>query len=110
MVEGVAGLRPWKDRASDFCYKVRALNTLSKLISGMPTERILLSYSSEGHIGIKDLEIELKKIGKAHNNPLSNIGRYRPNQTASNAGSKVKEYLIVMQRYITDTMEEGALV
>jgi len=109
VVEGVCGLRPWKDRASDFCYKARALNTLSKLIGGMPAERILLSYSSEGHVGINDLEIELKKIGQAHNNPLSNIGRYRPNQTASDAGSKVKEYLIVVQRYLAETMEEGAL-
>ena len=29
---GVAGLRPWKDLASDFCYKTRALKTLSRLV------------------------------------------------------------------------------
>lgn len=98
VVEGVAGLRPWKDRASDFCYKVRALKTLSRLIGGLSSERILLSYSSEGHIAIDDLQAELVKIGDSTMYSLGNVGRYRPNKVASGAGSAVKEYLVVVER------------
>lgn len=98
IVEGVAGLRPWKDRASDFCYKSRALNALSHLIEGLNSRRVLLSYSSEGHIEIEDLRDELALFGSLTIHPLGKIGRYRPNQKASSAGSEVTEYLIVIDR------------
>ena len=97
LVEGVAGLRPWRDRASDFCYKSRALSTLTRLIGGLQAERILLSYSSEGHINIKDLKFSLSKLGTSTMYPLGSIGRYRPNRVASAAGSDVKEYLVVVE-------------
>lgn len=108
VVEGVAGLRPWKDRASDFCYKVRALKALTRLINRLPSERILLSYSSEGHIKVAELERELAKMGKADMYPLGNIGRYRPNRVASNAGSEVKEYLVVIEP-VLEQVREAAL-
>ncbi len=98
MVEGVAGLRPWKDRASDFCYKARALSTLSRLVSSLRAKRVLLSYSSEGHIAISDLKHELSKIGASTMHPLGSIGRYRPNRVASDAAIDVKEYLVVVER------------
>lgn len=101
-VEGVAGLRPWKDRASDFCYKTRALATLSRLIDRLRSERILLSYSSEGHVPIKELKTELAKIGFSAMHPLGEIGRYRPNQVASCAGANVKEYLVVVTKQIAE--------
>lgn len=96
-VEGVAGLRPWKDRASDFCYKTRALKTLSRLIKSLKSERILLSYSSEGHICIQDMEAELTKLGESTMHPLGAIGRYRPNKAASNARASVNEFLVVVE-------------
>lgn len=98
VVEGVAGLRPWRDRASDFCYKTRALSTLTRLIDGIEAKRVLLSYSSEGHIAIKDLKSSLSKLGTSTMHPLGSIGRYRPNKVASDAGSDVKEYLVVVSR------------
>lgn len=101
-VEGVAGLRPWKDRASDFCYKTRALATLSSLIDHLHSERILLSYSSEGHVAIKDLKPALARIGASTMHPLGEIGRYRPNQTASDWGSNVSEYLVVVTKELAE--------
>lgn len=95
-VEGVAGLRPWQDKASDFCYKARALNTLTSLIDGLQAERILLSYSSEGHVDMQDLKKALAKIAPATMHPLGKIGRYRPNQTASDNNSIVDEYLVAV--------------
>jgi adenine-specific DNA-methyltransferase len=98
VVEGVAGLRPWQDRASDFCYKVRALKTLTRLVEGLAARRILLSYSSEGHISVPELRGLIERVGTSEMHPLGSIGRYRPNKTASSRGSAVKEYLVVIDR------------
>ncbi|KNH08584.1 ulcer associated adenine specific DNA methyltransferase [Candidatus Burkholderia brachyanthoides] len=46
-VEGVAGLCPWKDRSSVFCYKIKVLNVLVRLIEGFNARRILLPYSKQ---------------------------------------------------------------
>lgn len=97
-VEGVAGLRPWRDKASDFCYKSRALKTLSRLIEGLRSRRVLLSYSSEGHIAMDELQSELANIGRVSMHALGNVGRYRPNKVASSAGVEVTEYLVVVDR------------
>lgn len=97
-VRGVAGLRPWKDRASDFCYKTRALKTLSRLVDSLKSQKVLLSYSSEGHICMQDLKAELSKIGKSTMYPLGSIGRYRPNKVASSTASDVNEFLVVVER------------
>lgn len=96
-VEGVAGLRPWKDRASDFCYKTRALKTLSRLVQSLKSEKVLLSYSSEGHIPMQDMKAELSKIGESVMYPLGTIGRYRPNKVASQTASEVSEFLVVVR-------------
>lgn len=98
MVEGVAGLRPWRDKASDFCYKVRALNALSNLINNLNAKRILLSYSAEGHVPIDELHNNLEQIGKVETHALTDIGRYRPNKVASATNSSVSEYLIVIDK------------
>jgi adenine-specific DNA-methyltransferase len=97
-IEGVSGLRPWKDRASDFCYKTKALGTLTRLISILNVHRILLSYSSEGHIEIEDLIEGISRIGICTIHPLGIIGRYRPNKVASSGGTDVREYLAVIAR------------
>ena len=97
-VEGVAGLRPWKSLASDFCYKTRALQTLSRLVHGLHAQKVLLSYSSEGHIGMLDIKAELSKIGMFTMHPLGAIGRYRPNKVASSTASDVNEFLVAVER------------
>ncbi|MBA5705963.1 DNA methyltransferase [Pseudomonas fulva] len=97
-VEGVAGLRPWKNLASDFCYKTRALQALSRLVQGLKAQKVLLSYSSEGHICMDDIKSELSKIGESTMHPLGAIGRYRPNKVASSAASDVSEFLVVVER------------
>ncbi len=93
-VDGVSGLRPWKDKLSSFCYKVRALDALERLISNIHAHRIILSYSSEGHMRVEDVQKLFSKYGKVRTNEVSSIGRYRPNQTASARAATVVEYLI----------------
>lgn len=93
-VGGVTGLRPWQAKASEYCYKSRALNALVQLLDGVAAHRILLSYSSEGHVALGDLTSRLESLGDVTVKQLGEFGRYRPNQKASSAGSSVNEYVI----------------
>lgn len=94
-VEGVAGLRPWEHNASVFCYKLKAQKALVKLISQLTADKVILSYSDDGHVNIDSLEAELKQTGSVEVINLQSIGSYRPNQTAGLRKSQVDEYLIV---------------
>lgn len=97
-VLGITGLRPWKDKLSPFCYKTRALAALEKLITGLRAHRIILSYSSEGHMKLNQMEELFGCYGEVRTHSIPSIGRYRPNQKASAAGSEVVEYLIELVR------------
>tara|TARA_R110002033_G_scaffold84993_1_gene135426 strand:+ start:752 stop:1795 length:1044 start_codon:yes stop_codon:yes gene_type:complete len=93
-VEGVCGLRPWKHKASVFCYKRKALNALVELITKFNSKNVMLSYSCEGHVALDELVSELENTGSVELIPLASIGRYRPNKTASSNGDSVTEYLV----------------
>lgn len=93
-VEGTSGLRPWKDKASVFCYKKKALNALLQLILKQKARRIVLSYSDDGHVNLYDLVNELRRTGEVEIIEFKTIGRYTPNKTALNNKAVVKEYLI----------------
>jgi adenine-specific DNA-methyltransferase len=106
-VEGVSGLRPWKDRSSDFCYKRRALSAILRLVKQTRSSRILLSYSNEGHVPQSELISGLRGIGEVTLHPMENIGRYRPNAVASAAGSHVHEFVIeILPREIASANAE----
>lgn len=90
IVEGVAGLRPWKDNASVFCYKTKALKALVKLVISQKADRVLISYSNDGHIQLDEFKKELEKTGYVEITEIGTIGKYRPNQIASSSGSDVK--------------------
>lgn len=96
-VGGVTGLRPWQDRASDFCYKSRALDALTRLVLGTTARKILLSYSNEGHVPREYLINALCEAGTVTVHDLKTIGRYRPNAQASANADTVHEYVIEVQ-------------
>lgn len=97
-VGGVTGLRPWKDKASDYCYKTRALGALSRLVASIPSRRVFLSYSNEGHVPQDKLVEALGSLGDVELHEVATIGRYRPNAKASATGETVNEYVIEVTR------------
>lgn len=97
-VEGVAGLRPWKEKASVFCYKRKALKALSDLIIQQDAKRVILSYSNEGHVDLEELLDVLKEHGEVKLINLSTIARYTPNKAAVENNSEVNEYIIDFRR------------
>ena len=98
VVEGVGGIRPWRDKASDYCYKVRAANALESLVANCKARRVFLSYSTEGHVPLDLLTSELERVGSVKRYELDQVGRYRPNREASKAGSVVREVLFEIQK------------
>jgi adenine-specific DNA-methyltransferase len=93
-VRGVTGLRPWRTKASEFSYKTRALDALTRLLLGTAASRVLLSYSNEGHVHQSHLVNALTEAGTVTLHSIQEIGRYRPNASASAAGNTVREYVI----------------
>ena len=98
VVAGIAGIRPWQRKASDFCYKVRAMRAFTSLIEGLATERLLVSYSDNAHVPIEALSEHMASLGRATPTLLTKIGRYRPNRVASGGRATVNEYLIELER------------
>ena len=94
-VSGVTGLRPWRDRASLFCYKRRALPTMLKLIRQIRAERVLISYSDEGHIDLEELAGGLEPYGTVDVHQIRSIPRYQPNGSVPQS---VDEFVIDFQR------------
>jgi adenine-specific DNA-methyltransferase len=97
-VDGVTGLRPWKHLASDFCYRKRALGALVSLMRDCAAGRVLLSYSSEGHVARDELVAALAPLGQLTVHSLGDIGRYRPNDAAVRKADSVHEYVFELRR------------
>jgi adenine-specific DNA-methyltransferase len=98
MVEGITGLRPWQSKASDFCYKKRALAAITSLLERTTARKIYLSYSSEGHVPRNDLEQALGGLGEVAFHEIADIGRYRPNQGATKKASHVSVFLVEVEK------------
>jgi adenine-specific DNA-methyltransferase len=97
-VEGVAGLRPWKELASVYCYKAKALPALISLAENSNARRVFFSYSNAGHVDLGSLSEGLSPLGAVKTHVLGPIGSYRPNQTASTNRKTVSEFLIALRR------------
>jgi adenine-specific DNA-methyltransferase len=95
---GKTGLRPWRDKASPYCYKARAHDALVELLAATPASRVLLSYSAAGHVDLAKLTSAPELEGEVSTHLLGTIGRYRPNQKASAAGEGVEEFLVVIDK------------
>lgn len=98
IIDGVAGLRPWKEKASVFCYKTKALKALNELVQKQEANSIYLSYSNDGHVKLEDLETSLSKVGKVTTFNLGMIDRYTPNVEAQKNKQIVTEYLLEIKK------------
>ncbi len=50
VIEGSTGLRPWEEKASDYCYRKRAPFALGELVSSVNCAHFFLSYNEDGQI------------------------------------------------------------
>ena len=96
-VDGVTGLRPWESKASPFNYKRQALPALLKLVRQNRAARVLISYSTDGHIRVDAIADELKSWGTVKLHHLGEVSRYQPRGAVVQG---VSEYLIEFHREV----------
>jgi adenine-specific DNA-methyltransferase len=98
-VDGVTGLRPWRTKASDFCYRKRALDAIVRAVDGPSQVRSFISYSSRGHVSLFALEARLSDSGTVRIHRVGSVPGYRPNGRMR--ASVVDEYLVEYVRSAT---------
>ena len=94
-VSGVTGLRPWRNKASPFCYKSQALPSLVDLVKRTDAARIIVSYSSDGHFSLDSLVNALKCLGTVNIHELKPVLRYQPRGRGS---ALVSEFAVDFRR------------
>lgn len=101
IVNGVTGLRPWKEKASSFCYKTKASAALNQLVTQIKAHRILVSYSSEGHISFEELSSIISNQGRVAIHKFPGFGRYTPNASSRKNSAKINliEYIFDLEKY-----------
>lgn len=97
-VDGVTGLRPWRDRTSDFCYRSRAKAALREAVGRLSCSRILVSYSSDGHLHEEDVIEVLGEIGKVMSHPARAVPRYCSHGKPGCPSLTVRELLFEVHR------------
>lgn len=92
---GDGGLRPWRQDASDFCYKRKAPDAFRRVLARLSSPHIFISYSEDGQVEPSALESLFSDFGKVtthtHLHP-----RYRSNNRGK--AGPVTEYLYHIER------------
>lgn len=92
---GDGGLRPWKDQASDFCYRRNAAKAFRETLKQLNVPHIFISYSPDGQVREDELLSILSEFGKVklHEQPYA---RYRSND-------RVKDGVVLERLYHIET-------
>lgn len=75
---GDGGLRPWRDQASDFCYRQSAGQAFRTTLERLGSEHVFISYSEDGQVKEEDLLEILGSFGTVTVHEQQYI-RYRSN-------------------------------
>lgn len=92
---GDGGLRPWKEQASDFCYRRHAGKAFRETLKQLNVPHIFISYSQDGQVGEDELLSILSEFGKVtiHEQPYT---RFRSN-------NRTKEGTVLERLYHIET-------
>lgn len=90
---GKSGLRPWRDKSSDFCHKVRAPLAMRRLLDAIDAQFIFISYSEDGHIGHEQMMDLLRSRGNVQCLEID-YQRYISNGSAKTSGIKERLYRV----------------
>jgi len=94
-LKGVTGLRE-NDKKSDYCKKNSVLKSFEDLISNAQFKHILVSYSTEGLMGVNDIEVVLKKYGKDYKMYEIEYRRFKSRETKSD--DDLKELIFYIRK------------
>jgi len=92
-VKGVTGMRTWEK--SDYCSKVKALETFENLIKNINFKYTFISYNNEGIMNIDDVRNVLSKYGECHLH-TTEYKTYKADSNRQNKSKNTQEYLWVL--------------
>ena len=96
-LKGVTGLRE-NDKKSDYCKKNSVLKSFEDLISNAQFKHIIVSYSTEGLMGVNDIEGVLKKYGKDYKMYEIGYRRFKSRETKSD--DDLKELIFYIRKEV----------
>lgn len=92
---GKTGLRDWKQKSSDYCYKRKASKALADLLNKAACKYFIMSYNNEGQIEHDEIIGLLSQHGKVHFHETL-YRRYKSNNRSTKAG-EVLERLYILE-------------
>jgi adenine-specific DNA-methyltransferase len=93
LAAGDGGLRPWKDQASDFCYRRSAGRAFRQVLKRLQVQHVFISYSEDGQVQKDELFSILNEFGNVTVHEQPHI-RYRSNDRVKNGAVLERLYHI----------------
>lgn len=97
-VRGITAQRPYENKKSDFCIKRKALSAFSELIKNANFRHIILSYSTDGLMALKDIESVMKTYCKPETFQIYKIPYRRYKSRALTKTEELSELLLYAQK------------
>ena len=92
---GDGGLRPWREQASDFCYRRSAGKAFRETLKRLKVPHVFISYSEDGQVQEEELFSILSDFGKVTLHEQPHV-RYRSND-------RVKDGSVLERLYHVET-------
>ena len=100
-IRGITGQRAYNENEkSDFCYKKRASNYFEEMIKIANFRYIVLSYSTEGIMGTKEIENIMKEYGIAKTYKLCKIPYRRYKSREQKDRKELNELLFYIEKNV----------
>ena len=97
-VRGMTGQRPYENAKSDFCTKGKVISAFTNLIRNAKFKHIILSYSTDGLMSIKDIEAVMKEYGKPETFQVFKIPYRRYKSRNLTKTEELNELLIYVEK------------
>lgn len=92
---GVSGLRPWRDKYSNFCTKTKIRDSFRKVLRDMNCPHFLISYSEDGLLTINELKKVFSEFGRVR---ILGFSHKRFKSNGSQLKPTLTEYLIYLEK------------
>lgn len=99
-VRGVTGQRPDEGQKSEFCMKTKAVPAFEELLVHARFPHIILSYSTDGLMSVKEIETVMKKVGKPETFQVYEIPYRRYKSRKVKETERLKELLVYIEKQV----------
>lgn len=99
-VKGVTGQRLEEGKRSDFCMKKKVGPAFEQLMENASFGHIILSYSTDGLMKVKDIEEIMKRHGKPETFKIYEIPYRRYKSRSVNETERLKELLFYIEKQV----------